>query len=126
MPNPIKKILMSEKSFQAVANSKYSFIVQKNIDKNSFAKLCENLFNINTISVNSMNYKGKEKLTKRVKGRRANFKKIILTLKKGQKIDLFEVETQEEKPTSQNKIKKEKIVNKKTESDVEVKIKTKK
>lgn len=93
----IKKVLLSEKSFTQAGNGKYTFVVDKNADKDMVAKVCEELFGVKVLSVNSMNYNGKIKMTKRIKGKRADFKKVVLTLKKGDKIDLFEIETPEDK-----------------------------
>lgn len=97
MNNIIKKVLVSEKSFSDAAKGKYTFIVDKNASKNLVARTCQNLFNVAVVSANSMNYNGKIKTTKRIKGKRADFKKVILTLKSGDKIDLFETETAEDK-----------------------------
>lgn len=140
MNSRIKKILVSEKSFQAAGNGKYSFIVDKDLEKNAIAKACEKLFGVNVVSVNTMNYKGKIKSVKRVTGKRSDFKKAVLSLKPGQKIDLFEIEKEAGKEKSakaskENKKEKKAPENKastlRSESrsenvgNVEVKIKSK-
>lgn len=109
MNNFIKKALISEKSYQDAAKGKFSFIISKQINKETIASAVENLFKVKVLSVNSMNYNGKIKTTKRNRGKRADFKKVILTLKPGDKIDLFEIETAEEK---EKKAKASKKVNK--------------
>ena len=126
MNNLIKKILVSEKSFQAAAGGKYSFIVDKAIQKEGIAKSIESLFSVTVLSVNSMNYKGKVKSVKRKMGVRNNFKKVILSIKQGQKIDLFEIEG-EEKSDKNKKAKdiKEEKKNIKENKEVEVSIKSK-
>ena len=130
MNNLIKKILVSEKSFTAASGGKYSFIVDKAMSKESIAKAVEELFAVSVLSVNSMNYKGKVKSTKRKMGVRNNFKKVILSLKPGQKIDLFEIEG-DDKTDKKEKVKEIKAEKKKTEKkvkenkDVEVTIKSK-
>lgn len=108
MSNIIKKALVSEKSFQNATASKFTFLVGPEATKEQIAEACKDLFNITVISCNSMNYKGKVKMTKRVKGKRNNFKKVVVTAKKGDKIDLFEIESTEE-PKGKNK--KQKIKN---------------
>lgn len=132
MNNLIKKILVSEKSFAAASGGKYTFIVDKAMPKESIAKAVEGLFTVSVLSVNSMNYKGKVKSTKRKMGVRNNFKKVILSLKPGQKIDLFEIESNEkenkkEKTKEVKAEKKEKAEKKKIkgDKDVEVTIKSK-
>jgi len=136
MNNLIKKILVSEKSFQAVAGGKYSFIVDKAMSKESIAKAVESLFSVSVLSVNSMNYKGKIKSVKRKAGQRSDFKKGILSLKPGQKIDLFEIEGDDQssakatdgkgKSDKKKQVEKEPKVKKvKENKDVEVTIKSK-
>lgn len=124
-----KKVLVSEKSFQDASVGKYTFVVDPSADKTTIAKMCEKLFKVTVLSVNSMNYSGKIKMVKRIKGKRNNFKKVVLTLKKGDKIDLFEIENEEapkledKKSAKAKKTKEEKTVENK---DVEVTIKSKK
>jgi len=110
MNNIIKKVLVSEKSFSDATKGKYTFIVDKNASKDLVAKICENLFNVTVLTANSMNYNGKIKTTKRIKGKRADFKKVILTLKSGDKIDLFETETAEDKKKPKKESKEATIV----------------
>jgi len=107
MSSFIKKALVSEKSYLAATNGKFTFIVDKHADKNSVAKAVEGLFKVNVLSVNTANYIGKIKSTKRVVGKRNDFKKVILTLKPGQKIDLFELESADDKKEDKKKAKKE-------------------
>ena len=104
MKSFIKKILVSEKSFQKTTEGKYTFIVDKKIDKHSITKACEDLFKIKVLKVNTMNYQGKSKNVRRVPGKRSDYKKVILTLKPGDKIELFETE----KPDKNKKKKKDK------------------
>lgn len=108
MNNIIKKALVSEKSFADAAKGKYTFVVGRDADKKSVAKMCEKLFNVTVLSSNSMNFKGKAKTTKRIVGKRSDFKKVILTLKAGDKIDLFETETAEDKKKREKDQKKSK------------------
>lgn len=114
----LKKALISEKSFQEAALSKFTFIVDKKASKESVAASCKELFGVDVLSVNIINTIGKVKRTKKGEGKRSDQKKAIITCKKGQKIDLFE----EVEETAKNKIDKSKI---EKVSDVEVKVKTK-
>ena len=122
MNNFIKKILVSEKSFQSASSGKFTFAVDKHVDKETLARAIENLFKVTVLSVNTMNYSGKIKTTKKNKGKRADFKKAVLTLKPGDKIDLFEIE----KETDEKKGKKEKKVKIEDNKDVKVSVKEKK
>jgi large subunit ribosomal protein L23 len=75
-------------------NRKYGFIVNSESNKIEIARAIELKFNVKVDTVNTLNYKGKNKtqFTKRGKfsGKTPKFKKAIITLKEGNKIDLFE------------------------------------
>lgn len=125
MNNLIKKILVSEKSFQAAASGKYTFIVDKKMSKDDVSVLCGKLFNVEVLSAHSMNYKGKVKTVKRKTGVRNDFKKVILTLKPGDKIDLFETEAPGDKGKDKKAEKKEKKSETPVKGDVEITVKKK-
>lgn len=92
----IKKALVSEKSFREVASGKVTFVVDKRATKEEIAKNCADLFKVTVLDVNTTNIIGKVKRTKKGMGKRSDYKKAIITLKKGDKIDLFEIEEEEE------------------------------
>ncbi len=73
--------------------NKYAFIVDKRANKLEIKKAVEEMYNVEVIDVNTMNYKGKVKsrYTKSgiITGRTAAFKKAIVTLKEGDSIDFF-------------------------------------
>ena len=92
MTNKIKKPLISEKSFLLASSGKDSFIVDSKISKNEAKTSIEKILGVKVVSVNSANICGKVKRVKGKIGRRQNYKKVIFTLKPGQKIDLFEIE----------------------------------
>lgn len=125
-PNILKRALISEKSFKDAANSKFTFIVDKKADKANIVEACENLFAVNVIGVNILNINGKVKRGKKGSGKRSDYKKAILTLKKGQKIDLFE--TEEEAKAAAKTNKKEKADKKEVveSKDTTVKVREKK
>ncbi len=114
MKQIIKKPLISEKSFSASSNGKFSFIGNFKTDKIEAKDYIENVFKVKVEKINSLSIKGKVKRVKGKLGTRNNVKKFIVTLKKGQKISLFEAE-KEEKPekkkltTVDNKEKTKKI-----------------
>ena len=64
------------------------FRVHKGASKNSIKKSIEKIFKVNVIKINTINLKGKTKLVKGKKTSRPGYKKAIVTLKKGQSIDL--------------------------------------
>lgn len=72
----------------------YGFIVSVNANKIEIKKAVEKKFNVHVVDVKTMNYKGKTKTQFRKSGRfvgkTAKYKKAIVTLKKGETIELFE------------------------------------
>jgi len=126
--NILKRALISEKSFSKAAEGKFTFIVDRTASKESVAKCIEELFDVNVLFINIANVVGKVKRSKKGLGKRADYKKAVITLKKGQKIDLFEIEKPEEKD-KKVKDKKEKTSDKKEtkeNADTTVKVRDKK
>lgn len=121
--NIIKKIIVSEKSFRRAANKQYTFLVDKRANKHQISQQCSELFDVKVLSVNTINMLGKEKLTKRVRGKRSDTKSAIVTIDKKDKIDLFEIE--EKGTDKKSKNKKDSKKEEKSESDVNVTIKKK-
>ena len=90
----IKKPVITEK-MTAISEklNQFAFIVDKNANKYQIKDAVEELYGVKVVSVNTMNYQGKKKsrYTKSgvVTGRRAAFKKAVVTLKEGDTIDFF-------------------------------------
>ena len=79
---------VTEKSTSLSEFNKVVFKVSKNANKKSIKKSIEKIFKVNVIKVNTTNIKGKVKLVRNKKAFKSGFKKAIVTLKKGQSIDL--------------------------------------
>ncbi|NCB27179.1 MAG: 50S ribosomal protein L23, partial [Bacteroidia bacterium] len=73
--------------------NRYGFIVKPSANKVQIKSAVETLYNVHVESVNTMQYDGKKRsrYTKSgvVNGNTPAFKKAIITLKKGETIDLF-------------------------------------
>ena len=121
----LKKAIVSEKSFQMAASGKFCFMVDKSAGKKEIAEVVAELFNIDVIDVNVSNYIGKEKRSKKSSGKRSDYKKAIVTAKKGQKIDLFEVE-KDQKGDKKEQDKKSKVENEKSSVNTTVRVREKK
>ena len=80
--------VITEKATSLSEFNKMVFKVHKDASKNSIKKSIEKIFKVNVIKINTINLKGKTKLVKGKKSRRPGYKKAIVTLKKGQSIDL--------------------------------------
>jgi large subunit ribosomal protein L23 len=78
-----KSTLLSEKQ------NKYVFRVSPRANKIQIRNAIERLFQKKVVDVNTCNYAGKKKRERRADyGRKAHWKKAIVTLKEGEKIDL--------------------------------------
>ena len=79
---------VTEKATSLSEFNKMVFKVHKGASKKSIKKSIEKIFKVNVIKINTINLKGKTKLVKGKKSSRPGYKKAIVTLKKGQSIDL--------------------------------------
>lgn len=87
--------LITEKMTNITADKgKYGFLVNPKANKIQIAKAIEEKFNVHVTDVKTINHQGKTKTQFRKSGRftgkTAKFKKAIITLKEGEKIELFE------------------------------------
>jgi len=86
--------IVSEKSFElAEANGKYCFKVVPSANKIEIANTIAKLFDVTVTSVKTLNMRARKVRfgKNRRMGKRSVWKKAIVTLKEGDKIDLFEV-----------------------------------
>ena len=79
---------ITEKATYLSEFNKIVFKVHKGATKNSIKKSIEKLFKVNVVKINTINLKGKTKLVRGKKSITSGYKKAIVTLKKGQSIDL--------------------------------------
>ena len=68
--------------------NKIIFKVPSNADKKNLKKNIEKIFKVNVVKVNIINKQNRTKMTRGRKVKISGFKKAIITLKKGQSIDL--------------------------------------
>ena len=80
--------IITEKSTSLSEHNKIVFKVQKNATKNVIKKSIEKIFKVNVVKINTINLKGKTKMVRNKKTSKPGYKKAIITLKKGQSIDL--------------------------------------
>ncbi len=90
--NVIKRPVISEKStaLAEVAN-RYVFEVDSTATKPEIKTAVEQLFKVKVKAVNTLVMHGKNKRSGRFEYKRSNWKKAIITLAAGQKIELFQV-----------------------------------
>ena len=91
MPQALQSILIkpriSEKAAKANEAGKYIFEVARKANKISIKKAVEKTFNVTVVQVNIINTEGKKRTYGKTSGTMSDFKKAIITLKKGQTID---------------------------------------
>ena len=89
--NPVDSIIqpiITEKATILTEQNKTVFKVNKFASKSIIKKNIEKLFKVNVIKVNIINRKRKLKMKQGRKSYKSGYKKAIITLKKGQSIDL--------------------------------------
>ena len=79
---------ITEKATYLSEHNKIIFNVHKGATKKSIKRSIEKIFKVNVIKVNTIITKGKNKIVRGRNTTRPNLKKAIVTLKKGQNIDL--------------------------------------
>lgn len=83
-------ILTEESTIQTQSHNKYTFKVDPRANKREIKDAVEQHFNVQVHDVNTMNYTGKKTSRRGAStGRKANWKKAIVTLREGETIDLI-------------------------------------
>ena len=80
--------VVTEKSTNMSEFNKVTFKVPLSSNKKSLKKSIEKLFKVNVTKVNIVNKKTRMKVSRGKKIKKKGYKKAIVTLKKGQNIDL--------------------------------------
>jgi len=83
---------ISEKASLAAENNQVCFKVASDASKPEIKKAVEALFNVNVEAVQTVNIKGKTKLTRSGLGKRKDIRKAYVKLAEGQDIDFMDVE----------------------------------
>ena len=79
---------ITEKATALSEFNKVVFKVHNGATKNSIKRSVEKTFKVNVVKINTIKQKGKSKIIKGKKAHKKGYKKAIITLKKGQSIDL--------------------------------------
>ena len=82
--------LITEKATTLVEGNKYAFIVAKGANKIEIAKAVKAVYGVTPKQVNVINVSGKQVARGRVKGQRSDWRKAIVTLAKGESIQIYE------------------------------------
>jgi large subunit ribosomal protein L23 len=81
--------VISEKSYGLLDQNKYTFQVHPDANKTQIKIAVEKVFQVKVLDVNTLNREGKRKRTRSGFGRRASQKRAIVTLRAGDRIDVF-------------------------------------
>jgi large subunit ribosomal protein L23 len=81
--------VISEKSYGLIDEGKYTFIVAPDANKTQIKIAVEQVFDVKVTSVNTINRQGKRKRTKAGFGKRSDTKRAVVSLKPGDRIEIF-------------------------------------
>ncbi len=87
----IKKPIITEKSSELAEKLIYTFEVDVNANKVEIKEAVEKIFNVKVVKIQTVNVHRKAKRMGRYEGFKPAYKKAIVRLEKGQKIDAFEI-----------------------------------
>ena len=82
--------VVSEKSYSLIADRKYSFRVHPKAHKTQVRQAVEELFDVKVENVNILKVKDKPKRRGLFKGKKPGWKKAIVELREGDRIEIFE------------------------------------
>ena len=82
--------VVSEKSYHQITENRYTFRVHKDAHKTQVRQAVEELFDVTVVGVNIIKVKPKPKRRGLIKGTRPGWKKAIVELKAGDRIEIFE------------------------------------
>ena len=85
----IKQPLISNKTTRLFEENKYTFLVDRRINKTNLKTILEFAFNVSITNVNTCMMPEKKRTVGRYRGKRSRYKKVIITLKEGDRINLF-------------------------------------
>ena len=87
----LKSPHLTEKTvIQKDATNQITFQVDRDANKIEIKRAVESMFKVTVLRVNTINTRGKKKRMGRFMGRRPDWKKAVVTLKQGDRIEYFE------------------------------------
>ena len=86
----IVRPIISEKSYAGIEHNRYTFEVDKRASKPEIADAVAEVFGVTVTKVNTMRVPGKTRRLRASQGVTRSWKKAVVTLKQGDKIEFFE------------------------------------
>ncbi|MCX7943534.1 MAG: 50S ribosomal protein L23 [Deltaproteobacteria bacterium] len=85
----IRPLITEKSNIHREVYNKISFVVRKDANKIQIKQAVENIFKVKVAKVNTVIVRGKMRRYGRYIGKRASYKKAIVTLKPGYSIDIL-------------------------------------
>nr|WP_092073805.1 50S ribosomal protein L23 [Dendrosporobacter quercicolus]NSL47908.1 50S ribosomal protein L23 [Dendrosporobacter quercicolus DSM 1736]SDM67809.1 large subunit ribosomal protein L23 [Dendrosporobacter quercicolus] len=82
--------MVTEKTTSLMQDNKYTFVVAPSANKIEIRRAVEELFKVKVLAVNTIRVLGKTKRMGRTQGKRSDYKKAIVKLAPGERIEFFE------------------------------------
>lgn len=89
----VKYFVLTEKSVRLIENDQYTLDVDVRLTKPQIKKLIEELFQVKVLGVNTHRPPRKKKRFGSSQGSKAYFKRVIVTIKSGQSIPIFNTDS---------------------------------
>jgi large subunit ribosomal protein L23 len=86
----VRQPIISEKSYALIAENKYTFRVHPEAHKTQIRAAVEEIFKVHVVDVRTMRLKPKPKRRGYTVGRTRSWKKAVVELAPGERIELFE------------------------------------
>ncbi len=82
--------MVTEKTTSLMQENKYTFVVASSANKIEISKAVEELFKVKVLKVHTIRVLGKVKRMGKTQGKRSDYKKAIVTVAPGERIEFFE------------------------------------
>jgi large subunit ribosomal protein L23 len=86
----IRPVVTEKTNIQKEASNQVTFEVDRKANRIEVRRAIERIFNVRVVNVRTMQIRGKFKRRGRVLGKRRDWKKAIVTLRPGDRIEFFE------------------------------------
>jgi large subunit ribosomal protein L23 len=86
----IRPVVTEKTNIQKEADNQVTFEVDRKANRIEVRRAIERIFNVRVANVRTMQVRGKFKRRGRVLGKRRDWKKAIVTLRPGERIEFFE------------------------------------
>ncbi|MFH1847920.1 MAG: 50S ribosomal protein L23 [Candidatus Omnitrophota bacterium] len=84
----IKSMMRTEKGTNLLIENKYLFLVARNANKIQIKRAVEEIYKVKVRDVNTVMCRGKKRRVRYVQGKTPDWKKAVVTLKEGSKIEV--------------------------------------